>query len=386
MTPLPDRFMASVCLDIFSMPPTDWLGQHFDCYLLCVDRLTGWMVARPTTKQGLSGERAAHLLIDGSWGELGVPSIITCDQGTQFTNQWFATMCARLGVRVAFSQAHRTQANDRADVCGRVLHLSLRKMHLQEGINWVEALPRALRFQHDLVGEFGVSAYELVFGRERNLVGIPWEPVRECTEAADFFKHMDAIDEKVAHALNEAHQKAQKRINAKRHPKASFDDGSWVWLLSPRKVGGQKIERWWKGPFQVVQRVGEASYQIRTDRSVLYDVHRDQLKPCVWDVDLGASYPLVFRMADRAGQHTQAPVVDRILEHRSHPVHGLEFLAHWIGREHGFMAWEPAGSFLHGCPDPWLFYCHAKGLVLDLPMVVESIGKDPDFSPEDPEE
>ena len=97
-----ERFIASVCLDIFSMPSTEWLGQNFDAYLLCVDRLSGWMIARPTTKQGLSGERAAHLLFDASWGEIGLPSVITSDQGTQFTSQWFTTMCYRLGVRLVF--------------------------------------------------------------------------------------------------------------------------------------------------------------------------------------------------------------------------------------------------------------------------------------------
>ena len=128
------------------------------------------------------------------------------------------------------------------------------------------------------------------------------------------------------------------------------------------------------------------SFQIRTDQSVLYDVHRDQLKPCMWDVDLGESYPLVFRATDPAPQRTTAPVVDRILGHRQHPVHGLEFLAHWVGRGQDFEAWEPAGSFLNGCPDPWLSYCHEKGLTLDLPRVVESLGKAPDLSAELPEE
>jgi transposase InsO family protein len=235
LTPVPDKNFASVCLDVFAMPNTEWLGQPFDCYLLCVDRLTGWMVAQPTTKQGLTGERAAHLLLDASWGEFGVPSVVTCDQGPQFVSQWFVTWCARQGIRLAYSQAHRPQANGRAEVCGRVLQLALRKMHCTEGINWVEALPRALRFQHDTVGEFGVSPYELVFGRERNLAGIPWQPVRECAEVGDFLSRVEAVDKKVAEAMNEAHQKVQSRVNTKRKPKAPFEDGSCVWLLYPKR-------------------------------------------------------------------------------------------------------------------------------------------------------
>ena len=106
-----------------------------------------------------------------------------------------------------------------------MLQLALRKMHCDEGINWVEALPRALRVQHDLVGDWGVSPYELVFGRERNLAGIPWQPVRECAEADTFIRHMEAVDKKVAYALNEAHRKIQQRVNNKRKPKAPFEDG-----------------------------------------------------------------------------------------------------------------------------------------------------------------
>ena len=102
MTLIPERFMASVCLDVFSMPIASWGGSHFDAFLMCVDRHSGWMVAKPTQKSGLSGEKAAHLMLDATWGELGVPSVITSDQGSQFISQWWLTMCSRLGIRCAY--------------------------------------------------------------------------------------------------------------------------------------------------------------------------------------------------------------------------------------------------------------------------------------------
>ena len=69
------------------------------------------MLARPTLKEGLTGEKAVHLLLDGGWGEVGIPAVITSDQGVQFTSQFFRTICARLGARQAFSQVYRPQAN-----------------------------------------------------------------------------------------------------------------------------------------------------------------------------------------------------------------------------------------------------------------------------------
>ena len=54
MTPIPSRIMTSVCIDIFSLDPVGWRGETFDCIVLCVDRHSGWMVAQPSRKDGLT--------------------------------------------------------------------------------------------------------------------------------------------------------------------------------------------------------------------------------------------------------------------------------------------------------------------------------------------
>ena len=43
--PVPDNFFASVCIDIFSMPTETWEDQMYDAMVVCVDRLSGWIVA-----------------------------------------------------------------------------------------------------------------------------------------------------------------------------------------------------------------------------------------------------------------------------------------------------------------------------------------------------
>ena len=92
--PFIDQFWGSFCLDIFDMPEETVEGEKFDCFLLCVDRLTGCMVVRPTRKEGLTGEKAARLLWEGSCGELGVPTILTTDQDPRFVSSFFQTFCA----------------------------------------------------------------------------------------------------------------------------------------------------------------------------------------------------------------------------------------------------------------------------------------------------
>jgi transposase InsO family protein len=104
------------------MTEVEWQGVTVDCILVCVDRATGWIIARPTRYAGLTGERAAHLMLDVAWGEIGVPAVVTSDQGAQFVSSWWKAMCARLGMRQVFSQAHRPQANGRAETAGKVLY------------------------------------------------------------------------------------------------------------------------------------------------------------------------------------------------------------------------------------------------------------------------
>lgn len=56
-----------------------------------------------------------------------------------------------------------------------------------KGIKFVETLSRALRFQHDAADVFRVTPFAQDFGRERNVAGIPWQPVQEHSEVSNFF-------------------------------------------------------------------------------------------------------------------------------------------------------------------------------------------------------
>src|SRR5574338_495835 len=95
--PVPEKIMTSVALDIFSLPPVKWEGKGYDSLLLCVDCMSGWIIARPCNKVGLTAESSARLMLDNAWETFGIPSIITSFQGPQFSGQWWKTMCARLG-------------------------------------------------------------------------------------------------------------------------------------------------------------------------------------------------------------------------------------------------------------------------------------------------
>ena len=132
---IPEKLMFSVSLDVFSMPTTSFQSQDFDCILLCVDRLSGWLVACPTLKLGLTAEKAAHFILDKHCNAFGVPEIIHSDIRSQFIGQWWKTMCARLGVLQTHSPPHRPRANGRAENAGSQLLSILKKLHIEYDLN-----------------------------------------------------------------------------------------------------------------------------------------------------------------------------------------------------------------------------------------------------------
>ena len=152
--PIPAKIGDSICMDVFSMPEEYYEGEKYNAILLSVDRHSGWIIAIPTTKQGLTSEKAAKMMYY-KWMDMGggIPSIITCDGGAQYVGNWFKTMCKLMGIRQAYSHAYRSQSNGRAERAGRQLIDWIQKMALEDDINWVEALPIALLQCHDAKGE-----------------------------------------------------------------------------------------------------------------------------------------------------------------------------------------------------------------------------------------
>ena len=122
---------------MFSRPQTTVDGVVYNAMEVCVDRHSGWIVAVPCRMEGLTAAAVAKAMLKHQWRPFGVPSVITCDQGSVFVNAWWQTMCARLGIHQALSQAYNHRANGRAEVAGQQLREMLRKMHISEGINWL---------------------------------------------------------------------------------------------------------------------------------------------------------------------------------------------------------------------------------------------------------
>ena len=72
-TPVPPVLMDSVAVDIFNMPPVKFEGVAYDCFVACVDRLSGWSIAIPLSRKGLTAYVVGKEIYHRAWSMFGVP-------------------------------------------------------------------------------------------------------------------------------------------------------------------------------------------------------------------------------------------------------------------------------------------------------------------------
>ena len=151
--PIPVEPMDSIALDMFHYPSNSHDGEVYDQMLLCVCRLSGYLIAIPLPKsrhedkdEGLTGKRAADLAMERWVDRFGAPRAICSDRGAQFVSQYFQSLCSKIGARSTMCLAGRHQGNGKAENSGKQLRRAIVKaLTLKQGTNWVEVLPFVLR-------------------------------------------------------------------------------------------------------------------------------------------------------------------------------------------------------------------------------------------------
>ena len=73
----------------------------------------------------------------------------------------------------------------------------MRKLQIEEGRTWVENLLRILKRIHNMVGETGLSPYQILIGREGPLAVVTYQPLKECEDAQVVFTTIEESDQKM---------------------------------------------------------------------------------------------------------------------------------------------------------------------------------------------
>ena len=234
--------------------------------------------------------------------------------------------------------------------------------------NWVDLLPKAVRLLQDLPDPHsGVTPYEYVHGRRRNLGGVPYKPTLQAPDASRWLKEQEKVHERMAERVKVARQKRAEQVNKGRREPKALKVGDVAWYHPEPKPGRDKLEPMWLGPGRVTKREGEQSYVVEIAPGREQRAHRSQLRLHEDDVYAGKPFPLHY-FAGKAPE--VEPVLkeneyiveeDGVLAHRFNGEGLLEFKVKW--RDYEEPTWQPAKDLQN---DALTSYMNRKGLMWTL--------------------
>ena len=352
--PVPDQIFSSLCMDFLSLPKvTGQDGQQYDSVFVIVDRLSGYILAIPCLKEGLTAEKAARLFMNHCVQVTGVPLEILSDCDHLITGKFFQALCDELGIEQHTAIIYRPKGNGRAERAVRsvitVLRLTL--IGLPKGITWTDVLPWSCFLQNSLPGVIaGYSPHKIVFGRDLLKPGeLPREDTPDAPVSAKaWFKKLDEDRKAVQNRINQVHEKERLRYQ-KEHCLQKFEPGDRVWLKVHSK-DRSKLDPLWMGPCEVLKHVRSRKYTVKTPYGD-EDHHVDQMK--LYKPELtGKNIPFLYYKPPTVPED-ETWIVEKILKHKTTGGR-LYWLVKWKGFEKP--TWETAEKFVGYTQDDWKQY------------------------------
>ena len=187
----------------------------------------------------------------------GVPSRVTCDNGSNFTSGYWTTLQAELGIKVAFTPPYHSQSLGSVERQHKDLKVGLRARIMEAGGGWYKHLPhvllgRATAYQ----SRFDTSAAVMVYGTHLQVPGDLLAPSAEGT----------SVDAKamVARMQMEAARppKPTTPFHYKDHFPESAAKASHVYVKKVKTpLGPLKA-----GPFPIIRREGKSALILDVGR------------------------------------------------------------------------------------------------------------------------
>ena len=276
--------MERIAVDILGELPRTENGNK---YILVVgDYFTKWTECFPMPN--MEAVTVARILVNEVFSRFGIPGKIHSDQGRQFESNLFQEMCRILQIEKTRTTAYHPQSDGMVERFNRTLTAMLSAFVSDHHTDWDEQLPIVMMAyrsaEHETTGQ---TPNMLMFGRETTT------PLDILYEMPPAIKEIPAnwwvweIQERLesAHTLVRQHTgKAMNRQKNYHDMKLSyevFEPGDDVYVYVPvKKVGcSSKFTSFWRGPYQVLQKLSDVLYKVNSGRSETEQIiHCDRLR------------------------------------------------------------------------------------------------------------
>ena len=260
---------------------------------------------------------------------VGIPETILTDQGTNFVSTLMKDLYKVFSIRGIKTLPYRPQTNGRVERFNGTLKSMLKKLCVGKNSDeWDELIPRTAyrEVPHE---ETGFSPFELLYawpvrGPTDMLHGLfTGEDVPEVTLVDHVVKIRDRLAD-VTDVVQRNFSDRKPKIKEwydKNARHREFRPGEEVLILLPPDASKMKAQ--WKGPYRIVERVGDVNYKVIVGgrrRVVTYHVNllRKYKRPVLTVTAIAEHEPSVTRDAQR-GQVRDGMLAQDIIEPSSSP-------------------------------------------------------------------
>ena len=269
--PVPERRWQQVTMDFITQLPMTKSGH--DAIVVFVDKLSKMVHLVPTTTT-VDAPQVAKIFMREVVRLHGVPESIVSDRDPRFTSSFWRELWKMLGTRLAMSTAYHPQTDGQTERANRTLEDMLRAFVSVRQDDWDDFLVASeIAINNTQQASSKYSPFFLNSGAH------PRFPL--CTQT----KSDNQTAEQVFESLRKALEQATKNLEQAQQRQAHFANqhrreielqvGDKVWLSTrdlPLRYRAPKLDQKFIGPYEVVKRVGEVSYELELPESIR--IHR----------------------------------------------------------------------------------------------------------------
>jgi hypothetical protein len=277
----PGGSLESVAMDKLGPLPRTKHGNLF--LLVIADRFS--KVTKTVPLRTITALSVARAFWD-HWAYIyGPPASLFTDNGPQFTDKFFQTACAELGIKKVFTTAYHPQTNGQVEQYNRTILASLRGYVAVLQDDW-DDYTSAVTFAYNcrVHSSLGMAPLELALTRPPRSLSLQQNPRADertpSTIKLEFLESLKTLRLRAGENLHQAQTRYKRRTDRGVVQKnGNLQEGDEAYLrLEVTDVGrNHKLESIVQGLYQVVENAGQ-TLRLRIEEETVR-VSSDRVKP-----------------------------------------------------------------------------------------------------------
>uniref|UniRef100_A0A3B1K7E5 Integrase catalytic domain-containing protein n=1 Tax=Astyanax mexicanus TaxID=7994 RepID=A0A3B1K7E5_ASTMX len=296
-----------IALDILGpLPETPQKNRYI---LVVGDYFSKWTEAFSLPNQ--EAKTVAKVLTEEWICRYGAPRSIHTDQGRNFESHLFSELCRLLNMHKSRTSPYRPQSDGLIERFNRTL-LSMLSLFVDANQqDWDALLPFVMMaYRSSVHASTGFTPYRVLFGHE---IVLPVDVllntgVQEKFQTTnEYVSRMEGILSTVCEAVKKHQIRASEGQKQNFDVKVNFQyysEGELVWVKNEARKRGvcPKLQRRYRGPYRVLEKLSDVLYRIQSEESGSeMVVHFNRIKPYVVPSFLEKNYVKLMYQCDFEG-------------------------------------------------------------------------------------